>query len=104
MYLIFFTLCRYISYFRLNKKAFKYILDICNPNLEEPKRKPSEQNELKLAATKRILTTGIYQKGDGNDFNINLSQLTISKVFHECINVMYDVLCLRYISFVMDEN
>lgn len=59
---------------------------------------------MKLATTMRILAEGSYQKGAGNDFNISLSQSSVSKVFKECIDVMYDELCHRWIYFEMDEN
>lgn len=61
-------------------------------------------NALKLAATMRILAEGSYQKGAGNDYNVSLSQSSVSKVFNECINVMYDELCSMWISFHMNEN
>lgn len=94
---------RFISYFRLNKDAFKYVLEKIGSHLQEPKRRTSVPNVLKLAATMRILAEGSYQKSAGNDFNIGLSQSSISKVLKECIDVMYDELCPRWIYFHMDE-
>lgn len=61
-------------------------------------------NVLKLAAAMRILAEGSYQKGAGNDYNVGLSQSSDSKVFKECINVMYDELSSIWISFHINEN
>lgn len=74
------------------------------PKLEESKRTSAVPNILKLAATMRILAEGSYQKGAGNDYNVGLSQSSVSKVFKECINAMNSELCKSWISFKMSEN
>ncbi|XP_065366236.1 putative nuclease HARBI1 [Calliphora vicina] len=95
---------KFVSYFRLNKSAFKYVLDMIEPKLKESKRTSAVPNILKLAATMRILAEGSYQKGAGNDYNVGLSQSSVSKVFKECINAMNSELCKSWISFKMSEN
>lgn len=94
---------RFISYFRVNKDAFKYILNKISPKLREPKRKTGVPKLIKLTATMRLLAEGSYQKGAGNDHHVNLCQTTVSESFHECIDAMYSELCPRWISFEMDE-
>lgn len=94
---------RFLSYFRLNKEAFKYVLERITPKLKQPIRSTHLPNILKLAVTMRILAEGSYQKGSGNDFNVSMSQSSVSNVFRECIEAMHRVLCHEWIVFPTDE-
>lgn len=94
---------RFISYFRLNKDAFKYVLNKISHKMLDPKRNSAVSKLIKLTATMRILAEGSYQKGAGNDHYVNLCQTTVSESFNECIEAMYSELCPRWISFEVDE-
>lgn len=95
---------RFVSYFRLNKEAFKYVLPTISPKLKDATKKSAISKDVKLTATLRILAEGCYQKGAGNDINVNLCQSSVSDAFHECIDAMYSELCPRWISFVTEEE
>ncbi|XP_065366314.1 putative nuclease HARBI1 [Calliphora vicina] len=95
---------KFVSYFRINKEGFKYVLDKIAFKLKEPTRSICVPNMLKLAATMRILAEGSYQKGAGNDYNISMCQSSVSNAFQECIDAMYNVLCSEWISFPTEEN
>ncbi|XP_058974301.1 putative nuclease HARBI1 [Musca domestica] len=95
---------QFVIYFRLSKDAFKYVLGQITPDLRNRVKSTSVPNTLKLAATIRILAEGSYQKGAGNDFNVSLSQSSVSNVFRECIEVLHNKLCPNWISFPTTEE
>lgn len=51
----------------------------------------------KVATTLRFLATGGYQTGIGNEFLSSLSQPKVSEVINECLVVMEQVLCPKWI-------
>lgn len=93
---------RFVSYFRLNKTLFKHVLGIITPRFSG--RSNATSAALKLATTLRFLAQGSYQVSVGNDFNVKLSQPTVSRVISECLDIMEELLCPMYINFEMDEN
>ncbi|XP_055909615.1 putative nuclease HARBI1 [Eupeodes corollae] len=89
--------------FRLNKEAFKYVLDEIDPHL------PSFNstyipNVLKLAATLRFLAEGGYQRGTGQDFLVSMAQPTLSVTLAKILPIMENILCPKFISFAMTED
>ncbi|XP_073821383.1 uncharacterized protein [Musca autumnalis] len=62
---------------QLNMEAFNYVLEEILPELHDRKKSTSVPNEIKLAATMRILAEGSYQKGAGNDFSVSLAQSSV---------------------------
>ncbi|XP_013110337.1 putative nuclease HARBI1 isoform X2 [Stomoxys calcitrans] len=93
----------FIGLFRLNKDAFKYVLESISGKLQDPIKSSAVPKELKLAVTLRILAEGSYQKGAGNDYNVGLSQSSVSKIFTECIDAMHSEICPKWISVRMTE-
>lgn len=71
--------------------------------LQDPIKSSAVPKELKLAVTLRILAEGSYQKGAGNDYNVGLSQSSVSKIFTECIDAMHSEICPKWISVRMTE-
>lgn len=74
-----------------------------SPRLEDQIKSSAVPKVLKLAVTLRILAEGSYQKGAGNDYNVGLSQSSVSKIFTECIDAMHSEICPSWISFQMTE-
>ncbi|XP_055904788.1 putative nuclease HARBI1 [Eupeodes corollae] len=94
---------KYKMYFRLNKEAFLYILNLIESNFPE-RRSVSVPTILKLAATLRFLAEGGYQKGVGNDFNLGLAQPTFSIILKEVINFLEEYLCPLWIKMELSEE
>lgn len=60
--------------------------------------------ELKLATTLRFLAQGSYQLSVGNDFNLGLSQPTVSLILEETLDVLQSAICPLYIKFELTEE
>ncbi|XP_055903578.1 putative nuclease HARBI1 [Eupeodes corollae] len=89
--------------YRLNKDAFKYVLEEIDPHL------PSFNstyipNVLKLAATLRFLAEGGYQRETGQDFLVGMAQPTLSVTISNILTIMEKVLCPKFISFSSTEE
>lgn len=67
-------------------------------------RSSSISNTLKLATTLRFLAQGSYQSSVGNDFNLGLSQPTVSLILEEMLDVLERVICPLFIKFEMTEE
>lgn len=59
---------------------------------------------LKLATTLRFLAQGSYQLSVGNDFNLGLSQSSVSLILEETLNVLQNVICPQFIKFEMTDE
>ncbi|XP_055915555.1 uncharacterized protein LOC129948539 [Eupeodes corollae] len=75
---------KFIKNFRLNKSAFKYVLDELNTEVERG-TSVSISPIIMLATTLRFVAEGGYQFGVGKDGGIKLSQSSVSK----CIKKWY---------------
>lgn len=87
-----------MSYFRLNKEAFCYVLEEIQDFLKAPVRTSSIPPILKLATSLRFFAEGSYQKCSGNDFNLGLAQPTVSVVLTEMLNVLEEHICGKWIT------
>ncbi|XP_055850651.1 putative nuclease HARBI1 [Episyrphus balteatus] len=87
----------FIQRFRLNKIAFKYVLD--NLHVKTGKRATYIPPILRLCSTLEILGGGCYQWLVGNDFACPLAQSTLSKAFDECLNALEDQFCAEWIKW-----
>lgn len=67
-------------------------------------RSASISNTIKLATTLRFLAQGSYQTGVGNDFNLGLSQPTVSLILEETLDALERVICPLYIKYEMTEE
>lgn len=73
-----YTSFRFIKRFRLNKKAFEYVIN--EINLSSGTKGTSINPVLKLAMTLELLGKGSYQDVIGNDYTIGMAQSTVSKI------------------------
>ncbi|XP_017486348.1 PREDICTED: putative nuclease HARBI1 isoform X1 [Rhagoletis zephyria] len=96
--------CRFISYFRLNKEAFVFLLNEMDEHFQKRVRGTAVPPILKLCATLRFLADGSYQKCSGNDFNVGLAQPTISVVIKEFLNIIEQHICGKWITTQMTEE
>ncbi|XP_067634817.1 putative nuclease HARBI1 [Eurosta solidaginis] len=87
-----------------NKAAFTYVLEQIVPFMKVGKRPTIISNEIKLATTLRFLAQGSYQLSVGNDFNLALSQPTVSAILAETFEALEQVICPLLISFEMSEE
>lgn len=92
-----------MKHFRLPKSAFQYVLGEIEKSFP-PKRSSALCPEEKLAVTLRFLAEGNYQHGTGQDFNIAIGQSTFSKVLNECLKVMEQKLCAKWITLRMTDE
>ncbi|XP_018800013.1 PREDICTED: uncharacterized protein LOC108975761 isoform X1 [Bactrocera latifrons] len=95
---------KFVSYFRLNKEAFCFLLNEMKEHLHKRVRGTAIPPILKLWATLRFLADGGYQKSSGNDFNIGLAQPTISSVIKDGLNIIEQHICAQWIKIQMTEN
>ncbi|XP_036346014.1 putative nuclease HARBI1 [Rhagoletis pomonella] len=95
---------KFISYFRLNKEAFVFLLNEMDEHFQKRVRGTAVPPILKLCATLRFLADGSYQKCSGNDFNVGLAQPTISVVIKEVLNIIEQHICGKWITTQMTEE
>ena len=95
---------RFISYFRVSKAVFSYLVAEISPKLRPSSKSTAISPTLKLTATLRFLSDGSYQQGTGNDFNLGLAHPTVSKILKEVLNVMENHICPQWIKFQMSEE
>lgn len=101
---------RFERIFGLNKTAFKFIFEKIEPHLTHltgSNRASGLPKLTKLAATLKILVKGYYKKGtdeDDNDYMMNLSYVAVKNAFSECIEVLHDEICPKWITYDMNER
>lgn len=99
----FFLFKRFECYFRLNKSAFRNVLETVAPNMKNGIKSTFVSKTIKLAATLRFLAQGSYQLSVGNDFNLGLSQPVVSKVLSETLDALEETICPKWIKFEMTD-
>ncbi|XP_055910734.1 uncharacterized protein LOC129945099 [Eupeodes corollae] len=87
------------QHYRVNKEAFKYLLDVLSSSLPPVKQKFGVPPIIKLAATLRFLAEGGYQKGVGKDHEVGLAQPSVSLIMAEVLNVLEERLCPEWIKW-----
>lgn len=87
-----------MQYFRLNKCAFKYLLDECINKMKPARRLSSIPLILRLSAFLRFLADGSYQLSTGQDFNINIAQPTVSVNLKTFLEFFEKEMCPIWIS------
>ncbi|XP_017461357.1 PREDICTED: putative nuclease HARBI1 [Rhagoletis zephyria] len=90
----------FVSYFRLSKEAFSYLLENITPSITSM-CSAAIPPILKLACVLRFFADGSYQKGIGNDFEIGFAQATVSVVLREILNIFESVICPEWIQIQM---
>lgn len=83
----------------MNKETFLYILEEVFPHLKQTFRGTAITKSIKLATVLRFLATGGYQKGIGNEFMASMSQSKVCEVIDECLYVMEQHLCDKWVKF-----
>ncbi|XP_055910815.1 putative nuclease HARBI1 [Eupeodes corollae] len=87
------------QHYRLNKPAFKLLLDIITNAVPPTKQKFGIPPIVKLAACLRFFAEGGYQKGVGKDYEIGIAQSTFSLVLSEVLGILEETLCPQWISW-----
>lgn len=93
------TLFRFVTVYRVNKEAFRYILNQIAHML-----KGSIPPNIQLAATLRFLAVGTFQGVIGRDIEVSLARTTVSKVIWNVINAIESVICPNWINLEMSSE
>ncbi|XP_018801299.1 PREDICTED: putative nuclease HARBI1 isoform X2 [Bactrocera latifrons] len=89
--------------FRLNKDAFKYVLDtFAEETQQSTLTSLSPLN--RVVAALRFFAEGSYQHGVGTDYNVGMGQSTVSKSLSHFLEVMQRKLCREWIKFDQSEE
>ncbi|XP_055902385.1 putative nuclease HARBI1 [Eupeodes corollae] len=89
--------------FRLNKAAFKYILEELDQELDPCVFSCSISPISRLAAVLRFIAEGGYQHGVGKDFEIGMAQSTFSTNLKIVLNILKRRLCPVWIKLETTE-
>ncbi|XP_067633817.1 putative nuclease HARBI1 [Eurosta solidaginis] len=84
---------------RINKPAFKYLLDVLHNGLPVARKRFAIDTVVKLSAALRFFGEGAYQKGVGRQMNVGLSQSSFSHVLSKVLNVFEECLCNQWIKW-----
>lgn len=95
---------RFKMNFRLNKTAFKYVLEQLSAEIPPAVRSGSVSLECKLAACLRFFAEGGYQRGAAQDFNVAIAQPTFSQHFTTILDALERILCPKWITLAMTEE
>lgn len=93
-------ICSFIGQYRLNKDAFKLLLDVINVRLPPS----SISGEIQLAATLRFLAEGSYQRSVGNDSSVSIGRSTVSIVLTRMLRLLQKHICPQWVQLKMAEN
>lgn len=93
-----FLFIRFQKYYRVNKVAFKYLLELLTTSRQPTRKRFAISPIVKLSACLRFFAEGGYQTGVGIDHNIGLAQSTFSKELAEVLDVLEAQLCPQWIS------
>ncbi|XP_017482545.1 PREDICTED: uncharacterized protein LOC108371486 [Rhagoletis zephyria] len=88
----------FIAYYRLNKEAFRMVLDTTEGHLTRSKVPPV----LQLAPSLRFLAEGSYQRSVGNDSSISVARSTVSTILDDVLKVMERFICPQWVKLEMD--
>ncbi|XP_058984143.1 putative nuclease HARBI1 [Musca domestica] len=95
---------RFENYFRINKDCFQDVLKEISPKLKSGRRSLALRPEIKLATALRFLAQGSYQTSVGNDFNISITQPTVSVVLKEVLEACEATICCKWIMTEEEKN
>lgn len=99
-----FLLYRCVKFFRLNKEAIQYLLDLTKNDFRMTYRNTAVLPVLKICASLRFLAAGSYQQCVGNDMHLGLSQPMVSNILAEFLEVMEKKICPLWINSEMTEE
>lgn len=95
----YFTFERFEKYYRVNKPAFKYLLEVLTSHVQPTKKIFAIPPIVKLNTTLRFFAEGGYQTGIGKDCDVSQAQSSVSKVLTEVVNIFEIHLCPKWIKF-----
>lgn len=98
------TFQRFQKYYRVNKPAFKYLLDVLTSHIEPKQKSFGISPIVKLSGALRFFAEGGYQTGIGKDCDVSLAQCSMSKVLTEVVNIFEEYLCPSWITFCGTEE
>lgn len=93
----------FISYFRVTKDLFRYLMDNVGNKLGGSVKSSSVPPMLRLTAALRFFAEGSYQKGVGNDLFAGMAQPTLSKALSSVIEAFEVEICPVAIQFPTSE-
>ncbi|XP_055904424.1 putative nuclease HARBI1 [Eupeodes corollae] len=94
---------KFVSNFRLNKRAFKYVLDELSIEIQGG-TSLSIPPILMLASTLRFFAEGGYQFGVGKDATLKMSQSSVSKCIKIVLNKLEVKLGTKWINFKLNHE
>ncbi|XP_046810395.1 uncharacterized protein LOC124420690 [Lucilia cuprina] len=92
------------KYYRVNKPAFRYLLEILTRHSQPSKKQFRIAPIIKLSASLRFFAEGEYQTGVGKDSDVSIAQSTFCKVLAEVINIFETHLCPIWIKVPTTEE
>lgn len=93
-------ICRFISVYRVNKEAFRHILNLIGQQLGGSSVPPQVQ----LAAALRFLAVGSFQAVIGRDIEVSLARTTVCKILWRVLNAIEDIICPNWITLDMSQQ
>lgn len=93
-------LYRFLHYYRINKDAFRELLNCVKCRLPESSIPP----QIQLAATLRFLAEGGFQRGVGKDSDVALARSTTCKILNRVIIILENHICSKWIKLAMTHD
>ncbi|XP_067629784.1 putative nuclease HARBI1 [Eurosta solidaginis] len=90
--------------YRINKPAFKYLLDVLHSGLPVARKRFAIDTVVKLSAALRFFGEGAYQKGVGRQVDVGMSQSSFGYVLSEVLNVFEECLCNQWIKWLTKDE
>lgn len=83
------TVSRFVSYYRVNKDAFRMLLEIITPRIKRSSISPC----IELACTLRFLADGGFQKAVGKESDVALGRSTVGKILKRVLAILEKYVC-----------
>ncbi|XP_036320596.1 putative nuclease HARBI1 [Rhagoletis pomonella] len=87
------------KYFRLNKPAFEYLLEVVTTHTQPGRKQFAVTPIVKLSACLRFFAEGGYQTGVGKHHDVGLAQSSFSKALADVLRIFETYLCPRWEQF-----
>lgn len=92
----------FMRYFRISPDLAMDLINVLQSHLQrQPQRLTAISPEIKILATIQFYAHGSYQIPTGNQFNLNISQPTLSRCLHEVTDLINQQLLRQWIQFPM---
>ncbi|XP_067636685.1 putative nuclease HARBI1 [Eurosta solidaginis] len=87
------------QFYRINKPAFKYLLDVLHSGLPVARKRFAIDTVVKLSPALKFFGEGACQKRVVRQVDVGLSQSSFSHVLSEVLNVFEECLCNQWIKW-----